>query len=77
LGREATAGEDVLLDEVGGIDVALKQGVVNHDALHAGVATGLEQSGHGGKVGRPVGASYRLHHFNGADGVKWRIAMSR
>jgi hypothetical protein len=35
---QAATGEDVLLYEVGGADIAFKQGVINHDALHAGVA---------------------------------------
>ena len=40
-GRQAAARKDVLLNEVGRAQVAREQGVVDHDALDAGLAAGF------------------------------------
>ena len=62
-----------MLNEVCAAHIALKQGVVNHDALDAGPTTGLEQARQRGEVGRPVGASHGFNHLDRTDGVKRRI----
>ena len=72
--RQAAAGEDVLLDEVGALDVAVEQGVLDHDALDAGAATRLEQAGHALEVGRPVLAAHGFDHLDRADGVERFVA---
>eukprot|EP01038_Epipyxis_sp_PR26KG_P018507 gene18506-26124_t len=67
--QKLAAGEDVLLDEIRGADVALEQAVVDDDALDAGPAAGLEQAVHRLEVGGPVFAAHGLDHLDGADGV--------
>src|SRR5574343_1692743 len=66
---QAAARKDVLLDEVGRADVAVKQSVLNDDALDAGAATGFEQAGHALEIGGPVLLADGFEHFNRADGV--------
>ena len=70
---QAAAGENVLLDEIGVAQVALKQAVGDHDTLNTGAAPRLEQSGHGLEIGGPIFLAHGFEHFNRTDGVKWRI----
>ena len=67
---QAAAREDVLLDEVGGVHVAVPQAVVDHDALDTRAAAGFEQVVHLRKVGGPVFAAHGFDHLDGADGVE-------
>ena len=67
---QTTARKDVLLDEVGRVDVALVELVGNHDALNAGVAAGLEQACHGAEISWPVFAAHGFDHLDRADRVK-------
>ena len=66
---QAAAWEDVLLDEVGGADVAVKQVIADHDALDAGPPHGLEKTPEALEVVGPVGLPHGFQHFNGADGI--------
>ena len=61
---QAATGKYVLLDEVGGVDIAVEQGVVDDDALDAGTASRLEQAADSAKVGRPVRLSHGLDHLD-------------
>ena len=70
---QAAAREDELLYEVRALHIALKQRIVDDDALHAGAPAGFEQTRHGAKVTGPVSLAHGLDHFDGANGVKGRI----
>ena len=70
---QAATGEYILLDEVGAAHIALKKAVVDHDALHAGPSSRLEQARQRGKVGGPIFAPHSLNHLDGTNGVKGRV----
>ena len=58
------AGEDVLLDEIGGIDVAFEQVVADGDALDAGASARLEQRVQLGEEAGPVLAADGFEHLD-------------
>ena len=70
---QAATRKNVLLNKVSRVDVALKQCVVNHNALYAGMATGLKQLGHAGEIGGPVIFAHGLDHLHRANSVKGRV----
>ena len=67
-GQEA-AWKNVLLNKVCAQGIALKQGVVDHNALDTGLTAGLEQTCDGLEIGRPIGAANGFDHFNGTNRV--------
>ena len=72
---QTTAGKNVLLNEVGRLQVTLEQTVVNGDALNARTATRLEQAADGLKVSRPIRLAHSLDHLNRAHRVKRCLAI--
>ena len=70
---EAAAGKNVLLDKVGGGQVTLKQCVINHNALDAGGATGLQEFGDCFKVGGPKFFANGFNHLHRANRIKGRV----
>mmetsp|Transcript_3279 Transcript_3279/g.11504 ORF Transcript_3279/g.11504 Transcript_3279/m.11504 type:complete len:389 (+) Transcript_3279:216-1382(+) len=58
------AGEDVLLDEIGGAHIALEQLVPDRDALDAGAPARLELVVHGAEIAIPILAADGLEHLD-------------
>ena len=67
--RQATAWKNVLLNEVGAFDIAVKQRVVDDDGLDASFTARLQQACHALEIGGPIFLADSLQHFDGADRV--------